>query len=478
MGLVTSRAKVPAAEEMHPSGAPDGTGSTSPASRSESSTPQEECEPRADHSAPHRPPRGSRAHDAKASRAAPGVIQGRPIKEIAGPQLALGVIEIALASCARDPLTPRGARPPNPERLARRRPSVDRSARDPRRPLGRGRGTAGRSLTRPLRAARSAGPTRSARGLAQAAPSWHRDGGTIAHPSPPGRPLGRVDPERPGPRAGRSVVAPRRRDDRSPVRAARLGTGADAPSFHPSPPGRRLEDRLMARRAPPIQEPDAPLPETLPRRSRRRLRPAHLPSLGEATRPPRRPLPVPSHRRARGRGRRPGPCRSDHGGRGARCRVRFPRRAPPLHVRGPGGPDHPRRRGLARRPPPRWRRRPRSRSPSTIASPRKTCIGSPAASNASATGPFPRCGSSRVGRASPPPCSPRASAASADPFKVDVRKLKRLGLTQSFEVGYELSPRGRALLERLPRRRTPGAARRGQSARRKVASARRTRSRR
>lgn len=40
-----------------------------------------------------------------------------------------------------------------------------------------------------------------------------------------------------------------------------------------------------------------------------------------------------------------------------------------------------------------------------------------------------------------------------DPFKVDVRKLKRLGLTQSFEVGYELSPRGRALLARLPRRR-------------------------
>lgn len=32
------------------------------------------------------------------------------------------------------------------------------------------------------------------------------------------------------------------------------------------------------------------------------------------------------------------------------------------------------------------------------------------------------------------------------PFKVDVRKLKRLGLTQSFEVGYELSPRGRAWL--------------------------------
>ena len=31
-------------------------------------------------------------------------------------------------------------------------------------------------------------------------------------------------------------------------------------------------------------------------------------------------------------------------------------------------------------------------------------------------------------------------------FKVDVRKLKKLGLTQSFEVGYELSPRGRAFL--------------------------------
>ena len=30
------------------------------------------------------------------------------------------------------------------------------------------------------------------------------------------------------------------------------------------------------------------------------------------------------------------------------------------------------------------------------------------------------------------------------PFKVDVRKLKKLGLTQSFEVGYEISPRGRA----------------------------------
>jgi hypothetical protein len=32
------------------------------------------------------------------------------------------------------------------------------------------------------------------------------------------------------------------------------------------------------------------------------------------------------------------------------------------------------------------------------------------------------------------------------PFKVDVRKLKTLGLTQSFERGYEISPRGRAYL--------------------------------
>ena len=32
------------------------------------------------------------------------------------------------------------------------------------------------------------------------------------------------------------------------------------------------------------------------------------------------------------------------------------------------------------------------------------------------------------------------------PFKADVRKLKRLGLTVSHDTGYELSPRGRALL--------------------------------
>jgi hypothetical protein len=43
------------------------------------------------------------------------------------------------------------------------------------------------------------------------------------------------------------------------------------------------------------------------------------------------------------------------------------------------------------------------------------------------------------------------------PFKADVVKLKRLGLTQSFEVGYELSPRGRAFLAARAKR---GRARR------------------
>lgn len=33
------------------------------------------------------------------------------------------------------------------------------------------------------------------------------------------------------------------------------------------------------------------------------------------------------------------------------------------------------------------------------------------------------------------------------PFKLDVRKLKELGLTHSLDVGYELSPRGQAFLD-------------------------------
>jgi len=36
------------------------------------------------------------------------------------------------------------------------------------------------------------------------------------------------------------------------------------------------------------------------------------------------------------------------------------------------------------------------------------------------------------------------------PFKLDVRKLKELGLTHSLPVGYELSPRGRAFLDAEP----------------------------
>jgi hypothetical protein len=41
------------------------------------------------------------------------------------------------------------------------------------------------------------------------------------------------------------------------------------------------------------------------------------------------------------------------------------------------------------------------------------------------------------------------------PFKVDVRKLKKLGLTQSFEVGYEISPRGRAYLAATAKKTRP-----------------------
>jgi len=38
------------------------------------------------------------------------------------------------------------------------------------------------------------------------------------------------------------------------------------------------------------------------------------------------------------------------------------------------------------------------------------------------------------------------------PFKLDVRKLKELGLTESLKIGYRLSPRGQAILARLPAR--------------------------
>lgn len=42
-------------------------------------------------------------------------------------------------------------------------------------------------------------------------------------------------------------------------------------------------------------------------------------------------------------------------------------------------------------------------------------------------------------------------------FKADVRRLKALGLTESLEVGYRLSPRGRALLRAIDARATTSA---------------------
>ena len=39
------------------------------------------------------------------------------------------------------------------------------------------------------------------------------------------------------------------------------------------------------------------------------------------------------------------------------------------------------------------------------------------------------------------------------PFKADVRKLKELGLTESLEVGYRLSPRGKTVIRAAARRR-------------------------
>jgi hypothetical protein len=45
----------------------------------------------------------------------------------------------------------------------------------------------------------------------------------------------------------------------------------------------------------------------------------------------------------------------------------------------------------------------------------------------------------------------RQVASEVPPFKRRVRQLKELGLTESLEVGYRLSPRGRTVLERLSR---------------------------
>lgn len=41
------------------------------------------------------------------------------------------------------------------------------------------------------------------------------------------------------------------------------------------------------------------------------------------------------------------------------------------------------------------------------------------------------------------------------PFKLDVRKLKEMGLTESLETGYRISPRGRAAIKNAPRASLP-----------------------
>lgn len=46
------------------------------------------------------------------------------------------------------------------------------------------------------------------------------------------------------------------------------------------------------------------------------------------------------------------------------------------------------------------------------------------------------------------------------PFKLNIRKLKALGLTESLEIGYRLSPRGRAVLKYLDRTTAPSSRRR------------------
>ena len=50
------------------------------------------------------------------------------------------------------------------------------------------------------------------------------------------------------------------------------------------------------------------------------------------------------------------------------------------------------------------------------------------------------------------------------PFKEDVRRLKKLGLTQSFEVGYEVSPRGKAYLAAAKKRQKPAAKKKSKRA--------------
>lgn len=70
-----------------------------------------------------------------------------------------------------------------------------------------------------------------------------------------------------------------------------------------------------------------------------------------------------------------------------------------------------------------------------------------------ATGPWTRATLAAIRRRPRVAASRLAKALRREtqPFKADVRKLKRLGLTVSYEVGYDLSPRGRAFLQARPR---------------------------
>ena len=82
----------------------------------------------------------------------------------------------------------------------------------------------------------------------------------------------------------------------------------------------------------------------------------------------------------------------------------------------------------------------------------------------SPNGPWTRRDAAADRRASPRPApatSRQSSARSGCRSRPNVRKLKALGLTESLEVGYRLSPRGRAFLDesRSPQLRHPSRAR-------------------
>lgn len=79
----------------------------------------------------------------------------------------------------------------------------------------------------------------------------------------------------------------------------------------------------------------------------------------------------------------------------------------------------------------------------------------------SASGPWTRKTLALIGRRPRTAASQLARSLGREKldFKADVVKLKKLGLTQSFEVGYEISPRGLAYLAARGRARRPAAKR-------------------